>query len=72
MAERKNPTTTLLLSLFTGCGQRFYIGQSGMGVLYLFTLGLLGVGAIVDAFRFRALTNEANQATAGRIALNLG
>lgn len=72
MSERRNPTTTLLLNLFTYCGHRFYIGQTGMGFVYLFTLGLVGFGSLIDLFRFRALTNEANRAIAGRIALNLG
>ena len=27
---------------------RFYVGQVGMGFLYLFTLGLFGIGDVVD------------------------
>lgn len=34
---------------FTGA-HRFYRGEIGMGFLYLFTLGLLGIGWIHDIF----------------------
>ena len=33
----------------TLCGHKFYEGKFGMGMLYLFTLGLWGVGCIIDA-----------------------
>ena len=40
----------LLLCIFLGeFGiHRFYVGKIGTGILYLFTLGLFGVGWIVD------------------------
>lgn len=45
-----NKTTALLLCIFLGFfgAHKFYEGKSGMGVLYLFTFGLLGIGWIVD------------------------
>ena len=48
----KNKWVALLLLLFFGAvgGHKFYEGKVGMGVLYIFTLGLLGVGVIVDFF----------------------
>jgi TM2 domain-containing membrane protein YozV len=37
------------LCLFGICGaQRFYTGQIGIGLLYLFTFGLFGIGQLVD------------------------
>lgn len=40
----------LLLCIFLGVfgGHKFYEGKAGMGVLYLFTGGLFGIGLIVD------------------------
>ena len=41
---------SLLLCIFLGFfgGHKFYEGKGGMGVLYIFTAGLLGIGIIVD------------------------
>lgn len=40
----------LLLCVFLGFlgGHKFYEGKGGMGVLYIFTFGLFGVGIIID------------------------
>ena len=51
--EQRSWTVALLLSLglpFIGvCGaQRFYSGQVGLGLLYLFTAGLCGFGQLYD------------------------
>ena len=29
---------------------KFYLGKIGMGILYLFTLGLFGIGLLIDLF----------------------
>ena len=52
VGKEKNKWVALLLLLFFGAvgGHKFYEGKIGMGVLYIFTLGLLGVGVIVDFF----------------------
>ncbi len=47
--------------LFGACGiHRFYMGKVGTGFLWLFTIGLLGVGQIVDLFRMKTLVRNAN------------
>lgn len=40
----------LLLCIFLGFlgGHKFYEGKGGMGVLYIFTCGLFGIGIIID------------------------
>ena len=60
--ELKDPTTSLLLSLFLGgIGvDRFYIGDTGMGVLKLLTGGVCGILALVDLFTIQKKTKELN------------
>lgn len=51
--SRKSKTTALLLCIFLGgLGvHRFYVGKGGTGILYLFTVGFLGIGWIIDIIR---------------------
>lgn len=44
----KNKWVSLLLCIFTFCGHKFYEGKIGIGILYLFTVGLFGIGWIID------------------------
>ena len=46
--KAKNKWISLLLCVFTICGHKFYEGKFGLGLLYLFTAGLFGIGWIVD------------------------
>ncbi len=63
MAPEKNPTTTLLLSIFVGgLGvDRFFIGDTGLGVAKLL-LGWLtfGIWSFVDIFCCYKKTKEKN------------
>lgn len=47
-----NKWVALLLCVFLGWfgGHKFYEGKAGMGVLYLFTMGLFGIGVFIDFF----------------------
>ena len=58
----KDPTTALILSIFAGnLGvDRFYIGDTGMGVGKLLTCGGLYVWTIVDWFLIQGATKENN------------
>lgn len=49
----KNKWVAVLLCLFLGGigAHKFYEGKIGMGILYIFTLGLLGIGCVVDFIR---------------------
>ncbi len=70
--RRKDPTITLMTALvflvgFAGV-HRFYLGQIGMGVAYLFTYGFCLIGTIVDLFNYRSLTDSFNEKEALRVA----
>ena len=46
----KSKMTAALLCFFLGSlgAHRFYVGKSGTGILWLLTLGLCGIGSLVD------------------------
>jgi TM2 domain-containing membrane protein YozV len=62
--KRKEQQTLLILTLvgFFGVAgiQRFMIGETGMGVLYLLTIGFCGIGTIIDLINISKMTNEYN------------
>jgi len=63
--KRKAPQDMLIfciIGLFLVPGlQRFITGQIGMGILYLFTVGLCFIGSIVDLINHKKLAYEYNQ-----------
>ena len=50
MGKPKNKWIAFFLCLFLGYfgAHKFYEGRIGMGILYLLTIGLFGIGWIVD------------------------
>lgn len=48
-----NHTVELCLCLFLGWmgAHKFYAGKTGMGILYLLTFGLFGIGWVVDLIK---------------------
>lgn len=50
LKKPKNKWTALLLCLFLGGvgAHKFYEGKVGMGILYILTIGLFGIGVVVD------------------------
>jgi len=58
----KNPTTALILSIFLGVYgiDRFFIGDTGLGVGKLLTCGGLGIWAIIDWFMISGATKQKN------------
>lgn len=50
LGKPKNKWVAFFLCLFLGVfgAHKFYEGKVGMGILYLFTVGLCGIGCIID------------------------
>ncbi len=48
--REKNKWVSFMLCLFLGGlgAHKFYEGKTGMGILYLFTMGLFGIGWLID------------------------
>ena len=71
-AQRKDPNTVLLLTILgfiiIAGVQRFYVGQIGMGLLFLFTGGLCLIGTIIDVINHKKLATEHNLKVALEIA----
>ena len=69
--RRKDPQMiliTALLGLFIVAGiHRFIMGQIGMGLLYLFTIGVCFIGTIVDLVNHQKLAFEHNQKMANEV-----
>lgn len=58
----KDPTTSLILSILAGnLGiDRFFIGDTGLGIGKLLTCGGFGIWAIIDWFLIQGATREKN------------
>lgn len=48
MGQPKNKWVSLLLCFFTVFGHKIYEGKYGMAILYFVTVGLCGIGWVVD------------------------
>lgn len=48
--SRKSKSVALILCIFLGYigAHKFYVGENGMGIIYLFTMGLFGIGWLID------------------------
>lgn len=71
-ANLKDPTTTLIISIVGGnLGiDRFFIGDTGLGIAKLLTCGGLGIWAIVDWFLIQGRTRELNMERLQRVLLS--
>jgi TM2 domain-containing membrane protein YozV len=63
-ARRKDSQMILILTLLGFFGfaglHRFILGQIGLGILYILTLGLCFIGTIVDLVNYKSLAYEYN------------
>jgi TM2 domain-containing membrane protein YozV len=71
-SRRRDPQNVMIFSivglLLVPGLQRFYLGQIGWGILYLFTAGLCFIGSIVDLVNFKSMAYEYNERVAGEVA----
>jgi TM2 domain-containing membrane protein YozV len=72
---RKDPQTLRLMAIIGIVAipglHRFWVGQLGIGFLYLLTGGLLWIGTIIDIVKYRELAFGYNRQVARRIASNV-
>jgi TM2 domain-containing membrane protein YozV len=66
--KRKSPQDMLIFCIVGLCLipglQRFMVGQIGMGILYLFTIGLCFICSIFDLINHKSLALEYNKTMA--------
>lgn len=60
--ELKDPTTLLIVSIFLGSLgiDRFMLGDIGMGILKLLTMGVCGILTLIDWFTIQTQTKTLN------------
>jgi TM2 domain-containing membrane protein YozV len=72
-ARRREPILILVTALLGFVGfagvHRFLLNDMGLGILYLFTLGLCFVGTIVDVVNHQKLAFEYNQKAANEVLM---
>ena len=70
-SEKKDRTTALVLSVILGYlgVDRFYLGDNGLGVGKLLTLGGCGIWTIIDWFNIQSRADEVNRQKAQEIVL---
>ena len=60
--EKGTAYVLLIIPSFFGIAglHRFYLGQIGMGLLYLFTFGFIGIGLVIDLFTLSGMVDKYN------------
>jgi len=63
-SDWKSPMTTFLLAFFTGAFgvDRFYLGDTGLGVAKLLTCGGVGIWSLIDWFTASGRAKKVNYA----------
>lgn len=74
-SRSKSESTALILNALgcigvAGIG-RIYLGQTGIGILYLLTLGVLFIGTLIDFFRIGDIVATKNFEIANEIVAEL-
>ena len=60
--EKKDLLILTIIGFFGVAGlQRFVVGETGMGILYLVTIGFCGIGTIIDLVNLDSMVSKFNQ-----------
>lgn len=72
-SEKKDRTIALVLSLLVGyLGiDRFYVGDIGLGILKLLTVGVCGIMSLIDLFLIMGKADDYNRQKAREIAASI-
>ena len=68
----KSKFVAYILWLFLGLigAHKFYVGKAGMGILYILTAGLFGVGLFIDLFTLGTQVDVANALRSNNVGVN--
>ncbi|RDI40132.1 TM2 domain-containing protein [Falsibacillus pallidus] len=62
MAKKDLVIAYVLLIFLGSLGiHKFYLGKVGMGIAYIFTLGFLGIGCLIDLFTLPGQVRKYNE-----------
>jgi TM2 domain-containing membrane protein YozV len=69
----KSKSTAYVLWFFLGVfgAHKFYLNKTGIGILYFFTLGLFGIGLIIDLFTLGSQVDTYNALFGRQFGANL-
>ncbi len=74
-SRSKSESTAFILNALGCIGvagiQRIYLGQTGIGILYLLTLGILFIGTLIDFFKIGGIVASKNFEIANEIVAEL-
>ncbi|MFL5741196.1 MAG: TM2 domain-containing protein [Flavisolibacter sp.] len=63
--EKRDLMILTILGFFGVAGiQRFVVGQAGMGILFLLTIGFCGIGTVIDLINLDKMVSKYNLAQA--------
>ena len=74
ISQQKSVGLAYVLWLFLGAlgVHKFYLGKVGIGIAYMFTLGFLGIGLLIDLFTLPRQTRDANALRRAQVRTQMG
>ena len=74
ISQQKSVGLAYVLWFFLGALgiHKFYLGKVGIGIAYIFTLGFLGIGLLIDLFTLPKQTRDANMLRRARVRTQMG